>query len=246
MPSGALVRLLSPRSVLVTGGDARGPLADELTDRGIRVDDVDPALLHTRPDEARRRPAQHYDLVVCLGPLSLTPEGAAELIAAMAASGDAVLFSPEASTDHATPPTSEHVADWSKLFADHGLFRDFAHDASYFSPAAVLYRRSTPSPAALVHLYERALHDIEEGTRAQLEILEAERQQLRKEILRVRDTAFGRQAELASALARVEQVESFLARYDNIEQRLNEVLDSRSWRVTQTIGLPIRMLRQRR
>ena len=240
-----LVRLLSPRSVLVTG-EGRRPLADELRDRGIRVDDVDPAELRSGPDDVRRRVADRYDLVVCLGPLSLSSEGAAELIAALAASGDAVLLSPETSTDQAAPPTSEHVADWSKLFADHGLFRDFAHDASYFSPAAVVYRRSTPSPTALVHLYERALHDAEEGARAQLEMLDAERQQLRKEVLRVRDLAFGRQAELASALARVEQLEGMLGRYDNLEQRLHDVLDSRSWRVTQTIGLPIRMLRQRR
>jgi hypothetical protein len=241
-----LVGLLSPRSVLVTGGDARGALADDLRDRDIEVDDVDPAVLQAGPDHAERRQARHYDLVVCLGPLPLPAEGPAELVAAMAASGDAVLFSAETSTDQAAPPTNEHVADWSKAFADHGLFRDFTHDASYLSPAAVLYRPSRPSSATLVQLYERALHDAEEGARAQLEMLEAERQQLRKEILRVRDLAFGRQAELASALARVEQLEGMLGRYDNLEQRLHDMLDSRSWRVTQTIGLPIRMLRQRR
>jgi hypothetical protein len=120
------------------------------------------------------------------------------------------------------------------------------HDAGYLAVDAVLFQRSTPMVADLVQQYEQALVDLRLRAEVDAGRLDAEQQQLRKEVLRTRDLAFGRQAELASALARVEQLESLLARYDNVEQRLHDVLNSRSWRVGQALGLPIRMLRQRR
>jgi hypothetical protein len=56
----------------------------------------------------------------------------------------------------------------------------------------------------------------------------------------------GREAELATALGRLEELQAMLGRYANLEERLNAVLESRSWRLAQAAGLPVRMLRQRK
>jgi hypothetical protein len=37
-----------------------------------------------------------------------------------------------------------------------------------------------------------------------------------------------------------------VGRYANMEQRLNEVLESNSWRLAQAAALPLRKLRERR
>jgi hypothetical protein len=73
---------------------------------------------------------------------------------------------------------------------------------------------------------------------------EAERQ-LRKEILRLRDLVVGKDAELATALGRAEELEATIMRYDNLEQQLNAMRGSTSWRLTQALGLPLRKFRTR-
>jgi hypothetical protein len=70
-------------------------------------------------------------------------------------------------------------------------------------------------------------------------------EQLRKEVLRMRDLVIGREAELATARGRIEELEAVLGRYSNLEQRLNDVLMSNSWRLTQAAGMPLRKLRDR-
>ena len=82
--------------------------------------------------------------------------------------------------------------------------------------------------------------------RHRVEELAGEREQLRKEVLRLRDLVVGKDAELATALGRVEELTVMLERYANLEQRLNDVLQSNSWRLTQAAGLPLRKFRSRR
>ncbi|MDD9372395.1 MAG: hypothetical protein PV358_19895, partial [Acidimicrobiales bacterium] len=53
-------------------------------------------------------------------------------------------------------------------------------------------------------------------------------------------------AELATARGRIEELEAMLGRYANLEHRLNEVLSSNSWRLTQAAGVPLRKLRERK
>jgi hypothetical protein len=239
----ALVRSLGPRSVLVTGGRAdRSQLVHGLRDRHAEVTDIDADALRLRASGGTSVD-DRYDLVICIDPPGLPLDEAASLAAAVAVVGDTVLLSldaPDGAPEHAPPDTA---TEWPRLLAEQGMFRDFAHDAGYLSPSAMLYRRSSASPAEVVQRYEHALHSVLVESRAQVEMLEADRQQLRKEVLRVRDLAVGRQAELASALARVEELESLFSRYDNLEHRLQDILESRSWRMTQTVGLPLRKLR---
>jgi hypothetical protein len=226
---------------VLAAGNARAGVVDELRALGVTVDE-----LNLADGGQGGRDATGHDLVLCLGAPDPAVTDAGPLVAALAV-GDAVLFSaggPEASGDDGVA-TADRSADWARLFADHQLFRDLGHDAGYLAPDAVLLRRSGASPAEVVQHYEQALYDLRARTDADIARLEAEVHQLRKEVLRTRDIAFGRQAELASAQARVAYLDSQLARYDNVEQRLHDVLNSRSWRLTQTIGLPIRMFRQR-
>lgn len=240
----ALVRSLAPRSVLVTGASAdRSPLVHGLRERHAEATDIDAHALAARTAPAASSTDGPYDLIVCVDPPALPLDEAASLAATLAALGDTILLSLARVDVAPGQDTPETATDWPRLFAEQGMFRDFAHDAAYFSPSAALYRRSPASPAELVERYEHALHSARVAAQAQVEMLEADRHQLRKEILRVRDLAVGRQAELASALARVEELESLFGRYDNLENRLQDILDSRSWRMTQTIGLPLRKLR---
>jgi hypothetical protein len=227
------MRLLAPTTVLVSG-DAVAMLADDLRQHGVEVDDAGVAA----------RAAGSYDLVVHMGAAAAHGDDAEKLVDILAA-GDTLLFSP-AGPGPSSEGGDDGPAGWARLFAERGLFRVMDHDAGYLAVDAVLFRRSTPMVADLVQQYEQALVDLRLRAEVDSGRLDAEQQQLRKEVLRTRDLAFGRQAELASALARVEQLESLLARYDNVEQRLHDVLNSRSWRVGQALGLPIRMLRQRR
>jgi hypothetical protein len=228
----AIVQLLAPTRVLVSG-DAAGRLADELRGHGVEV--------HGRAEAD----SPGDDLAVHVG-AAPAGEDAGALVDALCVA-DAVLLS-TGSASIGEAGSDESPADWGRLFAERGLFRDADHDAGYLDADAVLFRRAAPAPALadVVDRYERALAAVRAQAEADVARLDAELQQLRKEVLRTRDLAFGRQAELASALARVTQLESTLARYDNVEQRLHDVLNSRSWRLTQTIGLPVRLLRQRR
>lgn len=79
----------------------------------------------------------------------------------------------------------------------------------------------------------------------EIEALQLERAELHKEILRLRDLVVGRDAELATALGRIEELEAMLGRYVHMEQRLNSVLESRTWRIAHTVSTPLRVLRGR-
>jgi hypothetical protein len=240
----AIVQLLSPATVLASGS-ARASVVDALRHRGVDVDEVD--LVSGPRAAGSETPSRTYDLVVHVGTSAGPIEDGEQLVAALSASAT-VLFCADGPGPSGDPGDDDvdDAAYWARLFAEHGLFRDLDHDAGYLASGAVLFRRSGHAVADLVQRYEQALRDLRAHTDAEIARLEGEHRQLRKEILRTRDLSFGRQAELASALARVELLESAMARYDNLEQRLHDVLNSRSWRVTQTIGLPVRLLRQRR
>jgi SAM-dependent methyltransferase len=214
-----------------------------------------------------------YDLVTCVEVIEhLDPADAHTAVANLAAASDRLLLSSTpADRDEPTHVNVQPPERWSQLLAAHGMFRDFHHDASYLSPWAVLYRRGDPTLTDLVMDYDRAWSELRVETleqrkailemQEQLEVLHAqlnggsdmplprpadEREQLRKEVLRLRDLVIGREAELATALGRLEELQAMLGRYANLEERLNAVLESRSWRLAQAAGLPVRMLRQRK
>lgn len=215
----------------------------------------------TEPIEGR------YDLVTCIEVIEhLDPADATRAVANLASASDRVLLSSTpADRDEPTHVNIQPPERWSQLFAGSGMFRDFRHDASYLSPWAVLYRRGDPSLVELVLDYDRAWSELRVETLEQrkalldmqstieevksdvsIQHLLSERDELRKEVLRLRDLVVGREAELATALGRVEELDAQLGRYANMEQRLNEVLESNSWRLTQAAALPLRKLRERK
>lgn len=211
-----------------------------------------------------------YDLVTCIEVIEhLDPADALQAVANLATAGDRVLLSSTpADRDEPTHVNIQPPERWSQMFAGQGMFRDFRHDASYISPWAVLYRQGEPSIVDLVVDYDRAWSELRVETleqrraildmQAQIEDarsgstgprvarLQDEGEQLRKEVLRLRDLVVGKEAELASALGRLEELTTVLARYDGLEQRLNDVLASNSWRIGQAAGLPLRKLRERK
>jgi SAM-dependent methyltransferase len=214
-----------------------------------------------------------YDLVTCIEVIEhLDPADAHTAVANLAAASDRLLLSTTpGERDEPTHVNIQPPERWSQMLAAHGMFREFHHDASYLSPWAVLYRRGDPTLTDLVMDYDRAWSELRVETleqrkailemQEQLEVLHAqinggskmplprppdEREQLRKEVLRLRDLVIGREAELATALGRLEELHAMLGRYANLEERLNAVLESRSWRLAQAAGLPVRMLRQRK
>src|SRR5690606_40497389 len=94
---------------------------------------------------------------------------------------------------------------------------------------------------ALLRLQER-LETLEKPAEPQPSDTEEE---LRKEILRLRDLVAGAESAAGSARGRVEEMKAELERYVNLEQRLNDILRSRSWRLMWAAGLPLRRLRGR-
>ena len=102
-----------------------------------------------------------YDLITCIEVIEhLDPADAATAVANLAAASDRVLLSSTpGDRDEPTHVNIQPPERWSQLFAAHGLFRDFHHDAAYLSPWATLYRRAEPSVVDVVLDYDRAWSD---------------------------------------------------------------------------------------
>jgi SAM-dependent methyltransferase len=268
----AIVTQLNPTTVL-DAGCAKGFLVAALRERGVEAVgfDISEHAIADAPEAVERHvwvgsltePIDgRYDLVTCVEVIEhLDPADATRAVANLAGASDRLLLSSTpADHDEPTHVNIQPPERWSQLFAAHGMYRDFHHDASYLSPWAVLYRRGAPSIVDLVLDYDRAWSELRVETLEQRRGLvdmqrkieearssgsHAEVEQLRKEVLRLRDLVIGREAELATALGRVEELEAMVGRYANLEQRLSEVLSSNSWRLTQAAGLPLRKLRGR-
>jgi hypothetical protein len=137
----------------------------------------------------------------------------------------------------------------------------------------VLYVRSSSSVADIVRDYDRAWlrqrAEINEtrakvlqmqddlaratgaggygpGLAAENEKLQADHMVLREELLRLRDLVAGGEQAVGVARAQAAELSAQLTRYQSMEQRLNDVLRSRSWRLMWMAGLPVRKLRNRK
>jgi SAM-dependent methyltransferase len=268
-----IVRDFEPTTVL-DAGCAKGFLVEALRARGVEAFGIDVseyAIGHVHESVAEHcRVAlltepldRRYDLVTCIEVIEHLP--AAEARAAidnLAASTDRLLLS-SSPADYGEPThlNVQPPEHWSALLAAGGLLRDLDYDAGYITAWAALYTRRPASTTEVVRAYDRSwwrMRDEVQALRAKvvemqvhLEELtssslsdEAERQ-LRKEILRLRDLVVGKDAELATALGRAEELEATIMRYDNLEQQLNAMRGSTSWRLTQALGLPLRKFRTR-
>lgn len=81
--------------------------------------------------------------------------------------------------------------------------------------------------------------------RAENEGLRAERAELGEEVLRLRDAVVGRDAELGTARGRLAELEGLVTRYEHAAHRLDDVLQSTSWKLMWAAGAPVRKVRER-
>jgi hypothetical protein len=259
---GFLVGALRERGVEAEGFD----LSD------VAVDDAPPAAKgHVRVGSLTEPIEGRYDLITCIEVIEhLDPVDTAGAVANLCRASDRILLS--STPGDLGEPTHVNVQPperWSQLFAMNGFYRDFRHDAGYLSPWAALYRKGEPTMPELVLDYDRAWAQLRnevleqrkallemserfedlspEGSRqGQVDQLHGTLEELNKEILRLRDSVMGKDAELATALGRVAELEAALGRYANLEERLDAVLSSNSWKLVWAAGLPVRLMRERK
>lgn len=165
-----VVSTLHPRTAM-DAGCAIGMLVEAFRDRGVDAYGIDVSswAIKQVPDDVRPycsegsilSPFQgHFDVITCIEVLEhLPPSLAPKAVANLCSHADAVLLS--STTDDVTERSHLNVNPpdyWARLFAEHGFVRDFAHDASYISPDAVLYRKGQLSTADVISQYEILLH----------------------------------------------------------------------------------------
>jgi len=214
---------------------------------------------------------RQYDLITCIEVIEHMPppDGRVALENLCSATGRLFLSSSPYDYGEPTHLNVQPPEQWSAILASHDFLRELDYDASYLTPWAALYSHDPTPPPEIVRAYDRSWWRLRletQETRTQLLQLQGrleeagaltherqpldrivgEREQLQKEVLRLRDLVVGKDAELATALGKVEELTVMLRRYDNLEQRLNDVLQSNSWRLAQAAGLPLRKLRGRR
>jgi SAM-dependent methyltransferase len=276
-----MVRQLEPKRVL-DAGCAKGFLVAALRERGVEAFGFDLSELAITEAPAAARPHLRvgsltepiepiegpFDLVTCIEVIEhLDPVDAPTAVANLCSASDRVLLSSTPADLHeATHVNVQPPERWSQLFAGHGFFRDFRHDAAYLSPWATLYRREERSVSDVVVDYDRAWAQLRAETLAQrralLELqaqceelrseqdiesqrdIESERIQLRQEILRLRDAIIGKEAELGTMRGRAAEIQAQLRRTEEAAGRLDAVLTSRSWRLAWAFGRPVRALRR--
>jgi hypothetical protein len=267
---------------LVAALRARGVEAHGLVlSEAAVADSVDAAAPFIRVGSPTAPIEGAYDLVTCLDTVGCTAIADAVSVAKnLAAAADCLLLSAAPPREGgATATVDSSVAAWSRALASSGLLRDFDHDASYVSPGAVLFRRAPgPDVAEVVYRYERRLSQLQlvatEGGTTALDLRDRRGpnaspgrahgdegdDELRMEILRLRDLVAGMEGQLGAARGRIEELNAGIHRYAEaerrlndelenhrlVEQRLNSVLSSNSWRLTQAAGTPLRKLRERK
>jgi SAM-dependent methyltransferase len=163
----AIVTELSPKTVL-DAGCGIGFLVQALRERGVDAFGIDiseyaiaNAAEEIQPfcevasitDELTRG----YDLIVCMEVLEHLPAHlASRAVENFTRHADAVLFS---STPHDfREPTHLNVQPteyWVGLFGSRDFFRDVDFDASFVADHAILFRRISDLPSAVLRAYER-------------------------------------------------------------------------------------------
>lgn len=271
----AIVGQLQPSTVL-DAGCAKGFLVAALRERGVQASGFDvsdvaiaeaatKAKKHVRIGSLTEPIKGRFDLVTCIEVIEhLDPADAAAAVANLCGASDRILLSSTpGSLDEATHVNVQPPERWSQLFAAHGFFRDFRHDATYLSPWAALYRREDRTTTDVVVEYDRAWSQLRTETieqrRSLLELqarceemqvghevanrLRTETSQLRKEVLRLRDAVIGKEAELGTTRGRAAELQSQLRRCEQTSDHLDAVLNSRSWRLMWAAGRPVRAVK---
>jgi hypothetical protein len=183
-----------------------GFLVEALRDRGIEAEGVDiseyaigqvraDVRAYCRVGSVLEPFPRRYDLITCLEVVEhLPPEAAEPAVANLCRHADDILFS--SSPRDYTEATHFNVRPaeyWAELFALHGFARDVDFDASFITPWAARFRRTTEPWPRLARAYERRFAQL---TQENAE-LRAALGQARREL----DQAEGRAASERAALA---------------------------------------------
>jgi SAM-dependent methyltransferase len=265
-----IVTDLRPTSVL-DAGCAMGMLVEALHARGVDawgIDISEYAISKVAPEVADRcrvgsltDPLDgRFDLVTCIEVLEHMPSDDAYVaLKHLCHAGDRILFS--SSPNDYADPTHVNVRPpewWSAQLAALGFLRSTDYDASYVAPWTVLYeRRDELRLTDVVIGYDRAhwrlrdevfqlrqavltLQQRLEETGAGGHSGNAELDDVREELLAARDHALHLEIQLGEALGDRERLEDLVG---PTAQRLQEVLNSRSWHIGRKMTAPYRKLR---
>jgi hypothetical protein len=241
--AGRIVSDIAPTSVL-DAGCAWGFLVEALRQRGVEAFGVDISAYAIQNVHASIQPycwqgsiaepfPQKYDLIVSIEVLEHMPLPQAEqAVDNICRFTDDVLFSStpfdykEATHFNVQPPEY-----WAELFARQGFYRDVDFDAAFITPWAVRYRRKQEPLPRMVREYERKFFLLWKEN-ADLRSLSVE---MRDEIAALREQLAAR-SEQAAALDRAAQLAHL---------QLEEIRESRSWRLIQKLQrLRLRLIPQ--
>jgi SAM-dependent methyltransferase len=167
-----LVADIAPKTVL-DAGCAIGLLVEALRQHGVDATGIDlSAYAIGRVDDRLRAYCrqgsiadefpQRYDLIVSIEVLEHMPARDAEAaIANFCRHTDDVVFS-SSPLDYKEPThVNVHPPEyWASEFARHGFYRDVDFDASYITPWAVRFRRSSEPLHRIVRDYERRFWEL--------------------------------------------------------------------------------------
>lgn len=164
-----IVAELSPKTVM-DAGCAKGFLVETLRDRDVDARGVDisergisqvydPIKPYCKVGSITEPFGQKYDLITSVEVVEhMQKEDAEKAIANLCAHTDVVLFSSTPNDFSETTHFNVQQPEvWAREFVRHGFYRDLDFDATFVSPWAMLFRKSTIAPSQLVYAYERKL-----------------------------------------------------------------------------------------
>jgi 2-polyprenyl-3-methyl-5-hydroxy-6-metoxy-1,4-benzoquinol methylase len=163
----AIVTELSPKTVL-DAGCGIGFLVQALRERGVEAFGIDISEYAIASTAEEIRPfcevasvtdelTRGYDLIVCMEVLEHLPADlGSRAVESFMRHTDAVLFS--STPEDFREPTHLNVQPtdyWVGLFGSRHFFRDLEFDASFLADHAILFRRISELPTAVLRAYER-------------------------------------------------------------------------------------------
>ncbi|EFO81262.1 hypothetical protein OSCT_0851 [Oscillochloris trichoides DG-6] len=185
-----IVTSIGPQRVL-DAGCALGLLVEQLHLRGVEVAGVDISeyAINTAPESIRpllrigsiTEPfGQRYDLIVCIEVLEHMPRAAAEqAVINFCQHSDDILFSSSPlDFKEATHCNVQPIEYWADLFARQGFVRDVDFDASFLTPWAIRFRRSSEPLHRIVRDYERRFWELWKANTDLRELAVEQRQQM--------------------------------------------------------------------
>lgn len=233
-----IVHDIQPATVL-DAGCALGMMVEALRNRDVEAWGIDVsefAIQHAHPDvqpycrvgSVTEPFSKKYELIVCIEVLEhLPPRDGEKAVTNICEHTDNILFSStpfdykEITHFNVQPPEY-----WAELFARSGYFRDVDYDASYITPWAARFRRTSEPLHRIVRGYERKFW-----------LLWQENTSLRELNLDMRDQLAANEQKIKKHEG---QLQSLQAQFEgkereiqNINEKMEKIMNSQGWRLLQ-------------